>query len=126
LPPTTRAQPLTSGEFFAELPGGITSDLCFIDGIHLFECALRDFMNFKRCAAPSAVTVIDSIFPNHPAQAERACRTRAWTGVVWQLEKMLQRYRPDIFLLPSTQLLPGSFWCPGLTERTACGMPTTR
>jgi Methyltransferase domain/Glycosyl transferase family 2 len=100
LPPTTRVVPLTSDEFFAGLPSGITPDLCFIDGMHLFECALRDFMNFERCAAPGAVAVIDDIFPNHPAQAERERRTRAWTGDVWRLVEVLRHYRPDLFLLP--------------------------
>jgi len=100
LPPTTRVVALTSDEFFAELSSLITPDLCFIDGMHLFECALRDFMNFERCAAPGAVAVIDDIFPNHPAQAERERRTRAWTGDVWLLAKVLQCYRPDLFLLP--------------------------
>jgi Glycosyl transferase family 2/Methyltransferase domain len=100
LPPATRVVPLTSDEFFAELPNEITFDLCFIDGMHLFEYALRDFMNFERHAAPGAVAVIDDIFPNHPAQAERARRTRAWTGDVWQLAKVLQQHRPDLFLLP--------------------------
>jgi Glycosyl transferase family 2/Methyltransferase domain len=100
LPPATRVVALTSDEFFAELPSGFTSDLCFIDGMHIFEYALRDFMNFERCAAPGAVTVINNIFPNHPAQAERARRTCAWTGDVWQLANVLQRHRPDLFLLP--------------------------
>jgi SAM-dependent methyltransferase len=100
LPSTTRVVPLTSDEFFAEPAGAITPDLCFIDGMHLLEHALRDFMNFERCAAPGAVTVIDDIFPNHPAQAERERRTRAWTGDVWLLVEVLQRYRPDLFLLP--------------------------
>jgi SAM-dependent methyltransferase len=100
LPPTTRVVSLTSDEFFAELPRGITPDLCFIDGMHLFECALRDFMNFERYAGPGAVAVVDDIFPNHPAQAERGRRTRAWTGDVWRLVEVLQHYRPDLFLLP--------------------------
>jgi hypothetical protein len=100
LPPTTRVVPLTSDEFFAELPSGVTPDLCFIDGMHIFEYALRDFMNFERCAPPGAVAVINNIFPNHPAQAERRRRTYAWTGDVWQLARVLQRYRPDLFLLP--------------------------
>lgn len=100
LPPATRVVALTSDEFFAELHSGFTPDLCFIDGMHIFEYALRDFMNFERRAALGAVTLISNIFPNHPAQAERARRTRAWTGDVWQLARVLQRYRPDLFLLP--------------------------
>ena len=100
LPPTTRVVPLTSDEFFGALPTGFAPDLCFIDGMHLFECALRDFINFERCAGPGAMAVIDDIFPTHPAQAERKRRTRAWTGDVWRLFEVLQRYRPDLFLLP--------------------------
>jgi hypothetical protein len=48
--------------------------------MHLFEYALRDFMNVEHCAAPGAIVVIDDIFSSHPAQAERKRRTRAWTG----------------------------------------------
>ena len=100
LPQTARVVPLTSDEFFAGQTGGVRPDLCFIDGMHLFEYALRDFMNFERCAAPGALAVIDDVLPNHPAQAERERRTRAWTGDVWRLVEVLQRYRPDLFLLP--------------------------
>jgi SAM-dependent methyltransferase len=99
LPATSRIVPLTSDEFFAENTG-VTPDLCLIDGMHLLEYALRDFMNIERCAAPGAVVVIDDIFPNHPAQADRVRRTRAWTGDVWRLVEVLRRHRPDLFLLP--------------------------
>ena len=68
--------------------------------MHLFEYALRDFMNIERRAAPGAVVVMDDIFPNHPAQAARERRTRAWTGDVWRLVEMLRLHRPDLFLLP--------------------------
>ncbi len=70
--------------------GSIAPDLCFIDGMHLFEYALRDFMNVERCAAPGAIVVIDDIFPNHPAQGQRERRTRAWTGDVWRLVETLR------------------------------------
>jgi glycosyltransferase involved in cell wall biosynthesis len=99
LPATSRVVPLTSDDFFAESPR-IAPDLCLIDGMHLFDYALRDFMNIERCAAPGAVLLMDDIFPNHPAQAERRRRTRAWTGDVWRLVEVLRGYRPDLFLLP--------------------------
>ncbi|MGO9605585.1 MAG: methyltransferase domain-containing protein [Candidatus Binataceae bacterium] len=100
LAPTARILQLTSDDFFAQHSDGIAPDLCFIDGMHLFEFALRDFMNIERCAAPGALVVIDDIFPNHPAQARRERQTRAWTGDVWRLVEVLQRYRSDLFLLP--------------------------
>lgn len=100
-PQTTRVLRLTSDTFFADHTAGMAPpDLCFIDGMHLFEYALRDFMNIERCAAPGAVVVIDDVFPNHPRQAERERSTRAWTGDVWRVVEALRHRRPDLFLLP--------------------------
>lgn len=74
-------------------------DLAFIDGMHLFEFALRDFMNLERFAAPYALVGIDDIYPCHPTQAERRRRSGAWTGDVWKLVPILQKYRPDLTLI---------------------------
>ena len=74
-------------------------DLVFIDGMHLFEYALRDFMQVERRAAPGALVVLDDIFPNHPAQAARERRTRVWAGDVWKLHQCLREHRPDLVLL---------------------------
>lgn len=75
-------------------------DLAFIDGMHLFEFALRDFMNIERLANPGTVVVIDDIFPSHPIQAERRRRTRVWTGDVWKLFHCLKHERLDLILFP--------------------------
>jgi hypothetical protein len=100
LPLTTKLVPLTSDDFFAEISGDLAPDYSFIDGLHLYEYALRDFINIERCAPPGAVVAIDDVFPNHPAQAERERRTRVWTGDVWRLVDILRNFRPDLFLLP--------------------------
>lgn len=102
LPPSTQVFAMTSDDFFAEpvAGAGIAPDFAFIDGMHHAEYALRDFMNIERRALPGAVVAIDDIFPNHPVQAERERRTRAWTGDVWRLVEVLRRHRPDLFLLP--------------------------
>jgi hypothetical protein len=100
LPSATEIVALTSDAFFASAPPDLAPDFCFIDGLHLFEYALRDFINIEQRAAPGTVVVIDDVFPNHPAQAERARRTRVWTGDVWRLIDVLRRYRSDLFLLP--------------------------
>lgn len=99
LPPTTKIMSMTSDDFFAG-SFDVAPDFCFIDGLHLFEYALRDFMNFERRAAPGAIAVIDDVFPNHPLQAERARQTRVWTGDVWRLVEVLRKHRPDLFLMP--------------------------
>ncbi|MGM1054167.1 MAG: class I SAM-dependent methyltransferase [Pseudomonadota bacterium] len=90
---------MTSDEFFAHHADHYLQkppDIVFIDGMHLFEYALRDFMNVERYAGPDTIVVVDDIFPGHPAQAERERRTRAWTGDVWKLAAVLETERPDL------------------------------
>ena len=100
---THRVLPMSSDDFFAfDAAEALATppDFAFIDGLHLFEQVLRDFMNVERHAAPGTLVAIDDIYPNHPAQAERTRRTRAWTGDVWKLHALLAEQRPDLVLLP--------------------------
>jgi hypothetical protein len=60
-------------------------DLVFIDGMQLFEFALRDLINVERHAAPQTLVAIDDIYPCHPTQAERQRRSGAWTGDIWKV-----------------------------------------
>ncbi|WP_386083026.1 class I SAM-dependent methyltransferase [Vreelandella sp. F11] len=90
---------MTSDEFFKNHAHQYlmhSPDLAFIDGMHLFEYALRDFINLERFSSSNTVVVIDDIFPGHPAQAERERRTRAWTGDIWKLIEIFEKYRPDL------------------------------
>jgi len=75
-------------------------DLAFIDGMHRFEFALRDFMNIEAISTESSVIVIDDIYPNHPVQAANKRESRVWTGDVWKLYHCLRIYRPDLHLFP--------------------------
>lgn len=89
----------TADDFFAldaatALRGG--HDLAFIDGLHLFDFVLRDFLNAERFAHPAGVIVLDDIYPNHPAQASRHRHTLTWMGDVWKLADCLARYRPEL------------------------------
>lgn len=102
LPVTTALSAMTSDDFFAGLaadPLPRAPDMAFIDGMHLFEYALRDFMNIERLSTPATLIVIDDIFPSHPIQAERERRTRVWTGDVWKLHRCLLELRPDLMVL---------------------------
>ncbi|MDN7655012.1 class I SAM-dependent methyltransferase [Burkholderia multivorans] len=92
----------TSDEFFSDYAHDLLKEeigMAFIDGMHLFEYALRDFINVERYAGEHTVVVIDDILPCHPAQAARDRRTRSWTGDVWKLLATLQQHRPDLSLL---------------------------
>jgi predicted O-methyltransferase YrrM len=102
--PTTAAlYHMTSDEFFRRDAAGAIDrpiDLAFIDGLHLFEYALRDFMNTERRASRCGLIVADDIFPNHAVQGSRFRRTRVWAGDVWRLLLCLSEQRPDLILLP--------------------------
>ena len=94
----------TSDRFFREdaelLLGTRKPDLSFIDGMHLFEFALRDFIQIERRSSPSSVVIIDDIFPNHVVQSSRQRKSRVWTGDVWKLYEILKQVRPDLILVP--------------------------
>jgi hypothetical protein len=93
---------MSSDAFFrdcAEKELKVEPDLAFIDGMHLFEFALRDFMNLEKYAAPYTLVGIDDIFPCHIIQAERRRQSSAWTGDVWKIIPVLEKYRPDLTLI---------------------------
>lgn len=93
---------LSSDAFFREHAAALLQpppDLVFIDGMHLFEFALRDFMNAERHAHPATLIVIDDIYPCHPTQATRRRRSDAWTGDIWKLHQILRERRPDLTLI---------------------------
>ena len=99
---STQVFTATSDAFFRDTAANVmpsAPDLAFIDGMHLFEYALRDFMNVERLASPNTIVVIDDIYPSHPIQAARTRQTRVWTGDVWKLQVCLAEYRPDLVLL---------------------------
>ena len=101
LPPGARVVHLTSDDFFArhtraELFGSAPVDLAFIDGMHLFEYALRDFINTEAWCAPSSTIVLHDCLPILGVAAERERRTRFWVGDTWKLVLALAQFRPDL------------------------------
>jgi hypothetical protein len=120
LPPTTRLLAMTSDDFFMDVAAEELAQppgLVFIDGMHLFEYVLRDFMHVERLADPGTLVVVDDIYPSHPAQAERDRRTRVWTGDVWKLQQCLAKMRPDLFLLPLDTAPTGLLLIAGLDPK---------
>ncbi|MEQ4204246.1 class I SAM-dependent methyltransferase [Actinopolymorpha sp. B9G3] len=88
-----------SGEPFDHFRGAHV-DLAFIDGMHLFEFVLRDFINTEAHSAASTVVVLDDVFPRRLSEAARNRYTADWTGDVYKIIPVLQRYRPDLCLVP--------------------------
>jgi hypothetical protein len=91
----------TSDEFFAtrdvlaEL-GGQTVQMAFIDGMHHFEYALRDFANLEAVCDPRAVIFVHDCHPLDARSSAREQSTRFWSGDVWRLIVLLKRHRPDL------------------------------
>lgn len=92
----------TSDDFFASgflARNGIRLSVAFIDGMHLFEYLLRDFMNTEAGSTPQSVIAIHDCLPFDDAMTVRDHTTRtmkAWTGDVWKLLPILAEYRPDL------------------------------
>ncbi len=91
----------TSDAFFAghdlraEL-GGLPVDLAFIDGMHHFEFALRDFANLERYCTPASTILIHDCYPLDRETAERERKRSFWSGDIWRLILLLKKYRPDL------------------------------
>jgi hypothetical protein len=78
---------------------GVRFDLAFLDGMHLYEYLLRDFMNAEGYMAKGGTVVMLDCLPFEPSMAERDRRnakTRAWTGDVWKVIPILREFRPDL------------------------------
>jgi hypothetical protein len=96
-----------SDDFFAEndldalLKGNF--DLCFIDGLHVFEQVLRDFINLEKRAGPNSICLIHDCLPLDKRTSERQRQTVFWSGDVWKIVSCLKNERPDlsIFTIPS-------------------------
>ena len=91
----------TSDAFFAgrdlraEL-GGLPVDVAFIDGMHNFEFALRDFANLERHCTRGSIILIHDCYPLDQESAGRAPRAVNWSGDIWRLIVLLKKYRPDL------------------------------
>jgi hypothetical protein len=94
----------TSDEFFARknplahLPLKVI-DLAFIDGMHLAEYALRDYLAVERFTTPASVIVFDDMLPRSVDEAARYRHTNAWTGDVYKAAEALREMRPDLIVL---------------------------
>jgi Methyltransferase domain len=102
-PANVRIYRETSDDFFAKyVPsaelGGQPVELAFIDGMHHFEFALRDFLNVERACSASSVILIHDCYPLDERTARREQVTGFWSGDIWRLVLLLRTHRPDLLV----------------------------
>jgi hypothetical protein len=92
----------TSDDFFASeflARNDIRLSLAFLDGMHLVEFLLRDFMNTEARMDPNGVIMMHDCVPYGLKMTRRDLDNLpdgAWTGDVWKLIPILQTWRPDL------------------------------
>lgn len=94
----------SSDEFFARkdpvayLPKKVI-DLAFIDGMHLSEYALRDYLAVERFTTLTSVVVFDDMLPRNVDEAARHRHTINWTGDVYKAAQALRTMCPELVVL---------------------------
>jgi len=93
--------PETSDEFFArerldDLLGGDPLGIGFIDGLHRFEQALRDFIGLERYCGPESLILLHDTVPLDEVTQRRVPETQFHTGDVWRTVMALKEFRPDL------------------------------
>jgi hypothetical protein len=91
----------TSDEFFAQrrlnaVVGDRPVALSFIDGLHHFEVAIRDFINVEAASTAGSVILLHDTLPLDDATQRRDRETQFWTGDIWKVVVCLRKYRPDL------------------------------
>jgi hypothetical protein len=81
-------------------------DFAFLDGMHLFEFLLRDFINVERHCRRNSLIVLHDCVPTDLYLARRHREDEAlrgttriaggWCGDVWKMVLILREYRPDL------------------------------
>lgn len=94
----------SSDEYFAredplQPTGGEPFDLAFIDGLHIFEFALRDFINAERHASNRGMIIFDDVLPRTVDEAARVRHTHGWTGDVYSVLGVIAKYRPELSVI---------------------------
>ncbi len=104
----TQIYSLTSESFFAQYDlnshfNNRPIDLSFIDGLHQFEAALKDFINIEKYSKKESIILIHDCIPLNKITSERERVTDFWSGDVWKIVPCLKKYRPDltVFTIPS-------------------------
>ncbi|MEO1563081.1 MAG: class I SAM-dependent methyltransferase, partial [Pseudomonadota bacterium] len=100
-PSLTLCQQTSDAFFESGLLGNLNAKIsvAFLDGMHLFEYLLRDFIQTERHANPKGLIFMHDCLPFNEPQTTRDLDDipkGSWTGDVWKLVPILTKYRPDL------------------------------
>jgi hypothetical protein len=108
--PACHLMRMTSDAFFAgfdpaALLGGPV-DFAFLDGMHLYQFLLRDFLNTERACRRNSVIALHDCLPTDSYVARReqsdvrhqqlTHEANWWAGDVWKAAALLRAARPDL------------------------------
>ena len=89
---------MTSDEFFAT--NSETYDVVFVDGLHLFEQALRDCLHALDVLNPGGVVILHDTRPSNRLSASRVPgKDPKWHGDVWRAVVVLRALRPSLSVM---------------------------
>jgi Glycosyl transferase family 2/Methyltransferase domain len=91
----------TSDVFFAkrrplQLLNGQPLGLAFIDGLHVFQQSLKDFMHVEALCGPRSVVLIHDTVPLDEVTQRPERQRKFYTGDVWKTVLCLKHFRPDL------------------------------
>lgn len=122
-PPNATIVAATSNAYFElgdmDAPGIPVIDMAFIDGSHLVEGALSDFIGVERHARPDGrtVAVFDDVLPYSADIAGREPLPGDWAGDCWKITGILERWHPGLTLVPVNVAPTGALVVLGLDPR---------
>lgn len=92
---------MTSDEFFEKVQAGVirgvhSFSLAFIDGLHTYDQALRDFINLEKISSPESVIMLHDCIPLDEISASNPRSSHFYTGDVWKTLLIIVRNRPDL------------------------------
>lgn len=77
-------------------PAELGIDFGFVDGLHHYEQALRDFLNIERYCHERSIIVMDDVLPRNWGEASREMCPGDWTGDVWKASEAIVQWRPEL------------------------------
>ena len=70
--------------------------LVFIDGLHVFQQSLKDFINVEAYCGPRSVVLIHDTVPLDEVTQRPERQRKFYSGDVWKTVLCLKHYRPDL------------------------------